>query len=46
MTFLDSTNIRAHHKAAGAARQRTLQHSAALVKRLAVLVAAMGAKPA
>ena len=46
MTFLDGTIIRAHQEAAGAARQRTLQHSAALVKRLAVLVAAMGAKPA
>ena len=42
MTFLDGTSIRAHQKAAGAARKQVLQHSAALVKHLAALVAAMG----
>jgi transposase len=46
MTFLDGTNIRAHHKAAGAARKGTLQHSTILVKRLAALVAGMEPKPA
>jgi transposase len=46
MTFLDGTNIRAHQKAAGAARQRTLRRNGAQVKRLAVLVAAMAPRPA
>ena len=46
MTFLDGTSIRAHHKAAGAARKATLQHSGARVRRLAALVAAMAPKPA
>ena len=46
MTFLDGTNVRAHQKAAGAARKQALQHSAVLVKRLAVLVAGMGPRPA
>jgi transposase len=41
MTFLDGTSIRAHQKAAGAARQRTLRRSGAQVKRLAALVAGM-----
>jgi transposase len=41
MAFLDGTSIRAHQKAAGAARKPTLRRSGALVKRLAVLVAAM-----
>ena len=41
MTFLDGTSIRAHHKAAGAARKTTLQHNATIVKHLAGLVAAM-----
>jgi transposase len=41
MTFLDGTNIRAHQKAAGAARKRTLRRSGAQVKRLAALVAGM-----
>src|SRR6476659_3075733 len=39
MTFLDGTSVRAHHKAAGAARRRTLRRSGAQVKRLAALVA-------
>jgi transposase len=46
MTFLDGTNIRAHQKAAGAARQRMLRRNGAQVKRLAVLVAAMAPRPA
>ena len=46
MTFLDGTSIRAHQKAAGAARKQPLRHSAALVNRLAALVAAMARKPA
>ena len=46
MTFLDGTSIRAHHKAAGAARKGDLQHSETSVKRLAVLVAVMGARSA
>ena len=46
MTFLDGTSVRAHQKAAGAARRQALQHSAVLVKRLAALVAAMGRRPA
>jgi transposase len=46
MTFLDGTNIRAHQKAAGAARQRALRRSGVQVKRLAALVAAMAPKPA
>jgi transposase len=46
MTFLDGTSVRAHQKAAGAARKQALQHSAVLVKRLAALVAGMGRRPA
>ena len=46
MAFLDGTNVRAHQKAAGAARQRMLQRSGSQVKHLAALVAAMGRKPA
>ena len=46
MTFLDGTSVRAHQKAAGAARKQALRHSAVLVKRLAALVAGMGRRPA
>jgi transposase len=46
MTFLDGTSIRAHQKAAGAARKGDLRRSETAVKRLAALVAAMGARPA
>ncbi len=46
MVFLDGTSIRAHHKAAGAARKGALQRNEMYVKRLAVLVAAMAPKPA
>ena len=41
MTFLDGTSIRAHQKAAGAARKAALQHNETVVKHLAVLVAAL-----
>ena len=40
MTFLDGTSVRAHQKAAGAARRGDLQLSETHVKRLAALVAA------
>jgi transposase len=46
MTFLDGTTIRAHQKAAGAARQGDLERSAISVKRLAALAAAMAPRPA
>ena len=46
MTFLDGTSIRAHQKAAGAAKTAALQHNETIVKRLAALVAAMAPKPA
>ena len=46
MTFLDGTNIRAHQKAAGAAKKRTLRHNETLVRRLAALAAALEPKPA
>ena len=46
MTFLDGTSIRAHQKAAGAAKKATLQRNGTIVKRLAGLVAAMAPKPA
>jgi transposase len=41
MTFLDGTSIRAHHKAAGAARKGDLQRSGMPVRRWAARVAAM-----
>jgi hypothetical protein len=46
MAFLDGTSIRAHHKAAGAAKKGEHQHSETCVKRLAALVEAMAPKPA
>ena len=46
MTFLDGTSIRAHQKAAGAARKGALKRSETSVRRLAALVEAMGPKPA
>ncbi len=46
MTFLDGTSVRAHQKAAGAGPKGALTRDAALVKRLAVLVAAMEPRPA
>jgi transposase len=42
MTFLDGTSIRAHQKAAGAARKPTPQHNETIVRHLAARVAAMG----
>jgi transposase len=42
MTFLDGTSIRAHQKAAGAARKGALQRSGTPVKRWAGLVVGMG----
>jgi transposase len=44
MTFLDGTSIRAHQKAAGAARKGALQLSGTPVKRWAVRVGAMEPK--
>jgi hypothetical protein len=41
MVFLDGTSVRAHQKAAGAARRVDLRRSEIIVKRLAGLVAAM-----
>ena len=41
MTFLDGTNVRAHQKAAGAARKGALKLNETMVRRLAGLVAAM-----
>ena len=46
MVFLDGTNIRAHQKAAGAARRGDLEPREAIVKRLAALVAGTEPKPA
>jgi len=41
MVFLDGTNMRAHQKAAGAAKRGDLQPSETIVKLLAAHVAAM-----
>ena len=41
MVFLDGTNVRAHQKAAGAAKRGDLQPSETLVKLLAARVVAM-----
>jgi transposase len=46
MAFLDGTGIRAHHKAAGAARKGDLERSGTHVKRLAALAAATAPRPA
>ncbi len=46
MCFLDGTNIRAHQKAAGAARKTKLRHNAMIVRRLGALVAALAPRPA
>ena len=46
MVFLDGTNIRAHQKAAGAARRGDLNPSEIVVKRWAARVAAREPKPA
>jgi transposase len=42
MSFLDGTSIRAHQKAAGAARKGDLKRSETSVRHLADLVGAMG----
>src|SRR3712207_5720872 len=44
MAFLDGTNVRAHQNAAGAAQKGALQKSETHVRRLAGLVAALGAR--
>ena len=44
MVFLDGTSVRAHQKAAGAARRGDLKLGETTVKRLAALVAAMAPK--
>ena len=46
MTFLDGTSIRAHQKAAGAAKKGHLVLSGTCVRRSADLAAAMAARPA
>lgn len=46
MVFLDGSNVRAHQKAAGAAKRGDLRPSETIVKRLAAQVAAMAPKPA
>jgi transposase len=45
MVFLDGTSIRAHQKAAGAARKGDLERSGIAVKDLADLAAALARKP-
>ena len=42
MAFLDGTSVRAHQKAAGAAKKARHRRSATRVRRLAALVAATG----
>ena len=46
MAFLDGTSVRAHQKAAGAARKGALERSGTCVRRLADLAAAMAPRPA
>jgi hypothetical protein len=46
MAFLDGTSIRAHQKAAGAAKKAPLQGHGAPARRLAALVAATAPRPA
>ena len=46
VTFLDGTSIRAHQKAAGAAKKAPLRRNGTRVRRLAALVAAMAPRPA
>ena len=45
MAFLDGTSIRAHQKAAGAAKKGELALATAAVRHLAVLVADMAQRP-
>ncbi len=46
MVFLDGTNIRAHQKAAGAAKRGDLEPSETIVKLLVARVAALAPRPA
>jgi transposase len=46
VAFLDGTSVRAHQKAAGAAKKGDLALSGTCVRRLADLAAAMAARPA
>ena len=46
MTFLDGTSLRAHQKAAGAAKKGRLRRAETCVRRLAALAAAMAPRPA
>ena len=46
MAFLDGTSIRAHHKAAGAAKKGEVQRSATSERDLADRAAATGPRPA
>ena len=46
LTFLDGTNIRAHHKAAGAQKRGSTATSEMCARRLAALAAATAQKPA
>jgi transposase len=46
MAFLDGTSIRAHHKAAGAAKKGGHRNSATRMRRSAARVAVTGPKPA
>ena len=46
MAFLDGTSIRAHHKAAGAAKKGAHQRSAIRARASAVRAAATGPRPA
>ena len=46
MAFLDGTSIRAHHKAAGAAKKGGHRNSATRTRRSAARAAATGPKPA
>ncbi len=46
MAFLDGTNIRAHQKAAGAAKKQTLRHNETIARRLVVRVVALAPRPA
>jgi len=46
MVFLDGTNIRAHHKAAGAAKKEDSEASGMIVKHLAARVEALAARSA
>src|ERR1041385_1536406 len=46
MSFLDGTNIRAHHKAAGAQKRGSTVNSEMCARRLAALAVAMAQRPA